>query len=359
MATTTAAANGRKILWKGPLFARLLRVATTKGSTVQEWLRESGWVVVERQPSATTTDNDNDNNVCHDVEAFIWPEKSGPDFPMDRLAPAYIRPYPRAVTDLVDNKLHFQSLLEGTGIIPGSCTNADDLIDSDLYYVKHCRGAQGKSVYCLNGQELRGDWHSYHRKKGFVIQRAVDPPLLDDTGRKFVLRAHVLIFQRSNGQQPLRSFLHKNVVYQAHSEPYTKETSNNRSVHISNASKKKGLPRPKLLSEMLPAAEEHDLFANLQATCRVFLETYRNHLPQPTVPHLTCFALLGLDCLVSSSPTKPVFICEANSHPALGWGTMQHCDKQVFQTLVVDTLKLLHNDDDDNSVASTGFVKLT
>ena len=53
----------------------------------------------------------------------------------------------------------------------------------------------------------------------------------------------------------------------------------------------------------------------------------------------TCFALLGTDLIVDSEGN--IQVCEVNSHPALGWGTMSKVPSPVFSDLVDQTLDVL------------------
>lgn len=63
---------------------------------------------------------------------------------------------------------------------------------------------------------------------------------------------------------------------------------------------------------------------------------YNNEI-SPT--NLTCFALMGLDYLVSRDGN--IKLCEVNTHPALEWGSMLSVDTHIYNRLIKETLQIL------------------
>jgi len=59
----------------------------------------------------------------------------------------------------------------------------------------------------------------------------------------------------------------------------------------------------------------------------------------PIAPESTCFALWGADLLLDTH--AEIQLCEVNSHPALGWGTMSKVPSHFFSELVQDILSIL------------------
>ena len=69
-------------------------------------------------------------------------------------------------------------------------------------------------------------------------------------------------------------------------------------------------------------------------------------------PATTCFGLFGNDWILNSQGNLQ--LCEINSHPALGWGTMAQVDDTVYDDLVLQTLTILL----DGHQESSSFVYL-
>jgi hypothetical protein len=163
-----------------------------------------------------------------------------------------------------------------------------------LYFVKHRYGAQGKSVYVYNQKGLK-DWYAKSRNADdFVIQEEILPSLYD--GRKFVLRSHIMLFQRGGGSlTTIESYLCKHVICQHHASLY--ETKNAKASQISQAGKKH--PPPVLLEELSadhPAAHVFPLVENCSAE---LVKVMTRHLLNSKIAEgATCFALLGTDLLV-------------------------------------------------------------
>lgn len=307
--------NPCKVMWTGPMFGRL-----TKSG--RKYLKErGGWEELDKQVE--------DSQLLQ----FIWPNKSGPQFAMDMLFPASIRPYPKDVTDTLDDKKSLARIMEGTNILPdhiSTMSNCDEN-DSCLYFVKHRYGAQGKSVYPYRYQELQ-DWFTRSKNiADFVIQKEVSPAL-DPEGRKFVLRGHVLVWQQAGGR--LNRLLHEDIICLAHAARYQQE-SKQKSVHVSQSGRKH--PQPSLLNELPPTHPAFGKFETIKHVLKIMLDC--TPFPTPNTDGLVCFALLGVDCLLDSDQT--VKVCEVNSHPALGWGSMSGVPKHVFPKLIQDTLGIV------------------
>jgi len=321
----STAIEGECILWDGPLFGRL----TKSGKT---YLLGRGW----RQT--------NDETNSQKRLAFIWPSKSGPQFELDDVIAAHIRPYPKYITDVFDDKIQMSRALEGWQSIAPKCVSSPEEVDSDrLYFVKHRYGAQGKSVYVYNKEELKVWWSNNNNTKNFVIQEEILPSLYE--GRKFVLRSHILMLQTDRGL--LKYFLHKRaIICQEHCTPYEKH-SREKSSQVSQ-SKRKSQPLPILLEDLdlhHPAARSFPKIASctkqlLSAVFNtsigsIFKAGSNNTIGRDT----TCFALMGADLIVDEN--GDIKICEVNSHPALGWGTMSKVPSKVFSNLIENTLSLL------------------
>ena len=74
-------------------------------------------------------------------------------------------------------------------------------------------------------------------------------------------------------------------------------------------------------------------------------------------PNTTCFALLGIDFMIDEFGN--IKVCQVNSHPALGWGTMSNVPSSVFRNLIEDTLLLLlKGDKDDELIEETNFDRI-
>ncbi|CAB9530488.1 expressed unknown protein [Seminavis robusta] len=264
---------------------------------------------------------------------------------MDDDQAAHIRPYPKVATDIVDDKLQLAELLKmhASEIAPPTITSPDSSQKGKLYFVKHRFGAQGKSVYVYNRIQLEEWWQRSKNPQDFVIQQEV-PPALDEQGRKFVLRAHILMLQSSD--KPVRAFLHKDIICLPHASPYAKEDCSHantpKSAYISQAGKKH--PPPFLLQDISsPNHPAAGLWPNIRRCTEKLVSAgcclKDSPFQQPVAKATTCFALLGADLLVSSE--GQVIVCEVNSHPALGWGTMSQVPAAVFRGLIEDSLSII------------------
>jgi hypothetical protein len=315
-----------RFFWEGPLFARL----TKRG---KDYLSKRGWQRVDRDRK------DEDYSSSPNTLALVWPSKSGPQCDVDDASAPSIRPYPKHMTDFVDDKLGLAQLLEGSSSIP-PCINspeqAQQADDDTLYFVKHRYGAQGKSVYVYNQQGLV-DWYAKSRNSDdFVIQKEILPSLYN--GRKFVLRSHILLVQRGGGggTSTMESYLYKKIVCQHHASLY--ENRNEKASQISQAGKKH--PPPLLLEELSADHPAANVFPLVENCSTELVQTMTENFVQAKIGDgTTCFALLGTDLLLDEKGI--IKICEVNSHPALGWGAMAKVPADVFATLIEETLSIL------------------
>jgi len=103
----------------------------------------------------TTFLGENEKEEQEECLAFVWPSKSGPQFDTNDEKAAHIRPYPKNLTDCLDDKMRLAKELQSSSSIAPECiTSPQDAISNRLYFVKHRYGAQGKSVYVYNKDEL-------------------------------------------------------------------------------------------------------------------------------------------------------------------------------------------------------------
>eukprot|EP00546_Thalassionema_frauenfeldii_P004835 CAMPEP_0178926512 /NCGR_PEP_ID=MMETSP0786-20121207/18581_1 /TAXON_ID=186022 /ORGANISM="Thalassionema frauenfeldii, Strain CCMP 1798" /LENGTH=372 /DNA_ID=CAMNT_0020601657 /DNA_START=67 /DNA_END=1185 /DNA_ORIENTATION=- len=298
-----------------------------------------------------------DNDFEHGRETilhFVWPNKSGPQFhDLTTLEPAKVRPFPIRITNILDDKILLNDLLAGTNVMPKSVNVPEQADPNQLYFVKHRHGAQGKSVYAYHRNALLMTWWNDSSKKknvqDFLIQEEI-PPALDSKGRKFALRSHLLLFYR-HGEQ-LQALLHRDVTCQSHSMPYDR-SSLAKAAHVSQAGKHH--PKPQLLEELDEDHPAKHCFEQLLDSCKVLISKLRTATTSldATHPDVTLFALAGADHLIDSNgETK---LCEINSHPALGWGSMKNVDHGVYKRLIEETLAIVVFGDD---YAATSFVPI-
>ena len=289
------------------------------------------------------------DNMTESPLAFIWPNKSGPQFPMDTIAPSIVRPYPTSVSECVDDKLCLAQMLESLDIMPETIQDAKDAIEGELYFCKHRHGAQGKSVYVHDKPSLESWTLKCKNLQDFIIQKEV-VPAVDERGHKFVLRGHLLVYKCGSGGT-VHAGLHGNVICLSHALPYEPSVAASKAVHISQAGKRH--PPPCLISELESFHPAANVFPLMQSCTFSFLKATIEAFNQPIVDGVTCFALLGADYLVSRD--GEVKLCEINSHPALGWGSMKDVQKDVFARLVKETLDIAVF---CQSLSETGFVPL-
>jgi len=350
--------KGEKLLWDGPSFGRL----TKDGK--KYLITQKGWTAIQKPQNETLSFPSKPNHRL----AMTWPSKSGPQFEMNDPQAAHIRPYPKQVTDVLDDKLRLANLLleSGCDILPNHIFSPEQAASDRLYFVKHRYGAQGKSVYVYNKSELQDWWETSNNPQDFVIQEEVVPSTFG--GRKFVLRSHILLFHRRDVSSecesidakqfsPLtfQSYLHKQVIVQHHAAPYER-FSKNKASQISQVGKSH--PIPVLLQNLPSNHPAVSLFPQIQLGSKVLMSAFENwftaeriHSQFPSTvlaPETTCFALLGLDWFVQSPSSSnsscgdvELKLCEVNSHPALGWGTMAQVPSIIFKGLVEQTIDCL------------------
>jgi hypothetical protein len=339
--------QGQRLFWEGPLFGRLTKAG-------REHLIRHGFC------SIPPSDVEAGRGCCERL-SFVWPNKSGPQWEVDDATAAYIRPFPkRGATDLLDDKIELSRIFQGTDtVLPRFISTPDEAVQDSLYFVKHRHGAQGKSVYVFNQHELKDWWLKAKNRHDFLIQEEIVPVLYNDY--KFVLRAHILLFQRNNdgnNDGSLVALLHREIICQMHSVPYYQSDGSptKNAAWISQAGGKK-LPEPLLLDNLDPSHPAARAFPEIEACSQNFAATiapmfskFRNSMS----PETTCFALLGGDIVLQEDGTAKM--CEVNSHPALGWGTMSKVPKNVFDSLIEDSLSILMVG--DAAIEDTGYQRL-
>ncbi|CAJ1942132.1 unnamed protein product [Cylindrotheca closterium] len=363
-----------RVLFQGPLFGRLTKAG-------RDYLLKNGWQVL--------LENNNDDADNFNIAAvplgtqrlgFVWPTKTGPQFQIDDATAAHIRPFPKHMTDIFDDKLQLAEALKGTTLAPPCLLQplVPKTIDPQkLYFVKHRYGAQGKSVYVYSKDDLLA-WHGRSQNpQEFVIQEEILPALHE--GRKFVLRCHLLLVQNRDGNNDIHGshgshdipstvagFVHKtSIICQHHTTRYQKGISE-KSSQVSQAGKKH--PAPILFQDLPsdhPCANAYDqIFHSCQTLCSTVpisssgtTNATTTTTPPPTslAPETTCFGLFGLDLMMDSD--GDIKVCEVNSHPALGWGTMSKVPQEVFERLIEETLSLLLQNSDPE-YAESNFDKL-
>jgi hypothetical protein len=328
---TTSTTTGACILWNGSLFGRLSKSG-------KDYLLRKGF----RQQSQPGT---------RERLAFVWPSKSGPQFETTDTTAPTVRPYPKHVTDLVDDKIRLAELFQSvTEIVPKTIVSPKQASANAHYFVKHRYGAQGKSVYYYSRRELIDWWEHSKNRQDFVIQQEIVPVLWKN--RKFVLRAHILLFQRAHNKTHA-AFLHEHVICQHHASEYN---SGLKSAQISHSGARlKKHPSPVLIQDLDPSHPAAAAWDKIVSVSQVLVSLFFTQQQQlKLADEATCFALLGVDLLMDDQ--ENIKICEVNTHPALGWGTMARVPPHVFTKLVEDTLSVLvfRNDSDSNGFQVLG-----
>lgn len=95
---------------------------------------------------------------------------------------------------------------------------------------------------------------------------------------------------------------------------------------------------PCLLSELPRSHPASGCFPQIKHVISIFTNFFIRHLlsTRPIIhPSVTCFALMGVDLVMSSDGI--IKLCEVNNHPALGWGTMSDVPTSIYARLVEDT----------------------
>ncbi|KAG7367923.1 tubulin-tyrosine ligase family protein [Nitzschia inconspicua] len=349
--------SGEKILWQGPLFGRLTKPA--KAHLLRNGWKERPVDHNHKYHQMTTTASNTSNRL-----ALIWPNKSGPQLEMDDPFGAHIRPYPKHVTDVLDDKVRMADLLlvtdtQAKNYLPRHISSLQDAHRDKLYFVKHRHGAQGKSVSVYNHTELTEWWARTNNTHDFVVQEEVMPHLF--RGRKFVMRSHILVWHHQSAKNmdngsdrcldPATFHFHvfSNVIVQHHTSEYEAD-SRRRDCQIIQAGKNH--PAPQLLQELPSDHPAANSFQEIEQASQLVVSAFERSLDDTfnkslvIAPQTKCFALLGLDWLLQSPNTQHenksrLKLCEINTHPALGWGTMAKAPSPVFADLLEQTLDLL------------------
>ena len=343
--------GGIMILSKNhPLFGRLIQSG-------RNHLLQNGFEESDAIPS------------CHTLE-FIWPskkvmdqittssalQKNDFDHPL-AMPVAKVRPYPGKVTDGLDDKRRLAQLVEQYAseyrdIAPTvvTCTPNHDNVMTHLslspsptgrYFVKHRCGVQGKSVYCFNTVQLVEWCNAMNTNtrgvEDFVIQHEVAPALWEN--RKFLLRAHVLVTstcKRGDGSDAIEheGYLHHHIICQHHAVDYDSNNTNDKLSHTSHSgSGLKCHPLPSLTTELHPHHPAADCWDEVKSVCKVLMKMFQGQLD-----YTQFRSDVGGE---SMRDDGKVLVCEVNTHPALGWGTMANVPSKVYPDIVQDTLDIL------------------
>ena len=334
-------------------------------------LTDLGWTSVDRGSSDSR------------VPAFAWTTRRAADWPSAGARLPLVRPLPQALTDCLDDKVRCADLLNAAGAtagwVPETHTDLAALAESlggrsddeRLWFVKHRHGVKGRAVRPLRTHGLL-EWLQKHlsqpprqRSGGgdFVVQREVSPPALLPDGRKFALRAHVLVACGAS-RAPPAAWLHRDVIALPHAACVRREGSGEapgeaeeapsaaaagraheeeeKAAHVSSAGRHH--PPPLLLHELPPAAvpDEARLRAALRDLVGRSLSAARASLVPPDAQRCersTLYALMGYDVALDAAG-RPMLL-EVNSHPAIGDGTMAAVDKGVYTRLVTDVVRLI------------------
>lgn len=395
-----AAAMGNRVWWNGPFFGRLLPSA--KRDLEQKW----GWRRI-------VLDNDTGKNdplqQHHPIGrlALAWPHKSGPQWDLDDEQGPHIRPYPIYLTNLLDDKVHLAQLVSASSscLAPPCIDSPDQAQDDVLYFVKHRHGAQGKSVCVYDKEELQEWWerassknnnNNNNGRQDFVIQQEIKPCLYREC--KFVLRSHILMVHRrreyggpeepatredhdvspNNDKPPpvveSACYLHETVICQQHAAPYKghekRENNDNKSKNNNNlasqisqaGNNKRKLPVPQLLDELDVDHPARDIRDQMRAVSQQLVSLASPKFDaachsEIMAPQTTCFALLGNDWIMDEQGNLQ--LCEVNTHPALGWGTMSKVPNSVFKDLSRQVLEVLIEGDSDDFAVPSCFTVLS
>lgn len=131
------------------------------------------------------------------------------------------------------------------------------------------------------------------------------------------------------------------MICQIHGALYGAKHSSNKAAHISQASGKKS-PTPILLDDLdylHPAAGTIMRIEECNKELIKVIAPRFSEIKKTLSNDSTCFGLLGSDILIDRG--GKTILCEVNTHPALGWGTMGKVPNKVFDSLIEDTLAVL------------------
>lgn len=235
------------------------------------------------------------------------------------------------------------------GVSPGHAPGPEP-----LFFLKHCRGANGKSVEphtldSLRHEIKRRGWNQASSPSSlaalpreYIIQREVYPPMLRK-GRKFVIRVHVLITRKA-GDAPARRtrvFAHRRSALLVWHEKEYDPRCMSKAVHVSsNSVSKKG-------SKLPPECLHHDeaLFtASWPQICSIAAGTIQSSglgAPPDSAggPETHFYHLLGFDVMLDSQGR--CFLLEVNTFPAFGTGPVLGKSKEQYASLADDLLSAL------------------
>ena len=202
----------------------------------------------------------------------------------------------------------------------------EDLLAVRAWIAKQRSGESGRQ-----GASLDGTPH-------FVVQRGVAPRLLD--GRRFVLRAHVLLVRTESGASWGRGYVHDDVITLLYSQLHQPQWREDKSLHVSQAGKTHPIP---FQLSALPGPEAELVPPQLREITRQILLALSNRpeaAPQPAVGS-TLYSLMGLDLAVEPGAACRTVVLEVNTYPAIGNGTMSTVPREIYTRVVRDMLCVL------------------
>lgn len=377
-------------------------------------LESLGWREIEPPPRGTGADAS-----C--VPIFTWTTRKGPDFPEtgrggeDGCVFPLVRQLPQRCTDCLDDKRALAELAARSAPLRDVCPSThltDAGVERSLlaskgesaenerrWYVKHRRGVKGQSVYPMRAPELQG-WLAEKQARhpsstsceskqsnnskdqrpdmcsflDFVVQEEVRCPAVNENGRRFAVRCHLLVayvgagvrgVRRGGGGASIasapapnrRAWIHRDVIVLPHAAKYDAK-SDAKPVHVSQAGK--GHPKPFLLAEIGTAEEakgseavagknsgftESEIFPQLRRIAKCCVAAGADQLlPRPGNNRQLCststlYQVFALDVCVDAE--GKAWLLEANSHCAIADGTMSAVDGDVYTRIVRDVVSLL------------------
>ncbi|EFN55580.1 hypothetical protein CHLNCDRAFT_57891 [Chlorella variabilis] len=252
------------------------------------------------------------------VPGFALTTRKGADFPAAGAGLPAVRQFPQRCTAVLDDKRLLAECLEAEGcphLAPRTWPDAESFLHQHsasttaqapadwqlaaggsrrgLWFLKHRHGVKGQAVHPFTSlppllerlRSLGGGGGGGGGRQQWVVQEGVSPPLLLPDGRKFMLRAHVLLLllgssrqEQAQGQpqaQPaglagaagaagqLAAWVHRDVIVTPHARPLCQPAAGageaaagaaDPAVHVS--SRGSSHPRPYLLSELRLGAQQ-------------------------------------------------------------------------------------------------------
>ena len=138
----------------------------------------------------------------------------------------------------------------------------------------------------------------------------------------------------------------------------------NKASYISQAGKKH--PTPVFLHDLPNDHPAADIYPEIKRGSKLLISTFEKWFTEEWIhkkhhhhchdfsnafiaTDTACFALLGVDWVVQSKSQDKdgkirTRLCEVNTHPALGWGTMSKVPSPFFDELIEETISLLIDD---------------